>query len=153
MPRSSVVRLLAVAMASSIALAACDGGPAPSPSGSGASSLAGTSWTLVSVNGRSPVPRWQPTLGFTDTDASGYGGCNGYGGKYRYDPGTGSIAFVDMGMTLILCVDNERNVVESAFFQVLTAASHAAFDTEGRLHLVGAAGEIVLVGGRPQPTD
>ena len=147
-------RLLALAIVASIALAACDAEPSPSPSGPGPSSLAGTSWTLVSVNGRLPVPLAPPTLAFTDTDAFGTGGCNGYGGKYRYDPRTGSIVFRDMGMTLMLCVDNGRNFVESAFFGALTAATRVAFDAGGRLHLAGAAGELVLVSGvRPGASD
>jgi heat shock protein HslJ len=149
-----MTRRLALAILCSVVLATCDAEPAPTPSGPGSSSLAGTSWTLVSVNGRLPVPGTPPTLVFTDTDASGTGGCNGYGGKYRYDPGTGSIAFLDLGMTLMLCSDNGRNVVESAFFGALTAANGVAVDAGGRLHLAGAGGELVLVSGvRPRPTD
>lgn len=154
MPRRRLAPSLALLIGLTLALAACDAEAAPSGPGSGPTDLAGTSWTVASVAGRLPVPGSSPTLTFTATGASGSGGCNAYGGSYRYDASTGAIAFTDMGMTAMACLDNPRNVFEGAFFGALVAADHAAIDPIGRLALTGPAGAVILTPGiRAQPTD
>ncbi len=155
MRQSVLVRFVsALLVGLTLTLAACDAEAVPSRPRSEPSALAGTSWTVFSVAGRLPVPGSPPTLIFTATGASGSGGCNGYGGSYRYDPSTGAIAFTEMGMTAMACLDNPRNVFEGAFFGALVAANRAAFDSVGRLVLTGPGGAVILTPGiRPQPTD
>jgi heat shock protein HslJ len=112
------------------------------------STLAGTTWEVVSVNGQVPGPGSAPTAAFAATEVTGSAGCNSYGGHYRYDPSTGEIAFTDLGMTAMLCVEPARNRIESAFSQAIGRVSSASIDPEGRLVLSGPQTEIVLtVGG------
>jgi heat shock protein HslJ len=47
-------------------------------------------------------------------------------------------------MTLMLCVEQGRNEVETAFTQALTKATAASIDPQGRLVLSGQGGEIVM---------
>jgi len=76
-----------------VALTACGqgnsagAGATTPPAGSGGGgNLANTKWVLSSMDiggtQRLPVPRAQPTLEFSATDASGKTGCNSFGGPY-----------------------------------------------------------------------
>jgi heat shock protein HslJ len=111
------------------------------------STLAGTTWLVASVNGHSPVAGTAPSAAFTDAQVTGSAGCNGFGGRYRYDPSDGSIAFVELGQTAMLCVDPARNAFESALMQAIGSATTASMDPAGRLVLSGPGGEVVLVVG------
>jgi len=126
-----------------LALAACDrsdgildGHP---------STLNGTVWRAVSISGRPPVAGSEPTVVFGPSNANGSSGCNSYGGVYTYDPSSGAIAFKDVAMTLMLCAEPARNVVESLFTEALNAATSASIDPQGRLVLSGPGGEVLFV--------
>ena len=106
--------------------------------------LVGSAWRVVAVNGRPPIAGSEPTAVFAATDVKGSAGCNSYGGQYAYDPSTGSIAFRDIAQTLMLCVEPARNVIEGLFTGALNQATSAAIDPEGRLILSGPGGEILL---------
>ncbi|KHS48661.1 META domain-containing protein [Novosphingobium subterraneum] len=58
-------------------------GCATAPSGS--AGLAGTAWTILSVDGAAPVAPEKATLKFEDGRLSASVGCNGIGGDYRVD--------------------------------------------------------------------
>jgi heat shock protein HslJ len=142
-----MIVLMAVA---GLALAACDGSDVSREGHP--STLNGTVWRAVTISGRQPVAGSEPTVVFGPTNANGSSGCNSYGGVYTYDPSTGAIAFKDVAMTLMLCAEPARNVVESLFTQALNAATSASIDPQGRLVLSGPGGEIVLaVAGAPAP--
>ena len=129
-----------------VALAGCSTEPGPSeshPAGHPAT-LAGTAWRVVSVGGRAPVAAARPTAVFSPDRITGSGGCNTYGGRYRYDPATGQIEMRDLGMTLMACVEAPRNDVETAFFQTLGQANLVSVDPHGVLTLSGPGGVIVL---------
>ena len=111
------------------------------------STLAGSSWLVTSVNGHPPVGGTAPSAAFTDVQVTGSAGCNGYGGRYRYDPSDGAIAFVELGQTAMLCVEPARNAFESALMQAIGGATTASMDPAGRLVLSGPGGEVVLVVG------
>lgn len=49
--------------------------------------LFGTRWTLVSLNGQTPVKDHPITLHFTGAELDGHAGCNAYGGRYEADGG------------------------------------------------------------------
>jgi len=133
-----------------LTLAACDGSDVNREGHP--STLNGTVWRAVTINGRQPVAGSEPTAVFGATNVNGSSGCNSYGGTYTYDPSTGTIAFKDVAMTLMLCAQPARNVVESLFTQAFNAAASASIDPQGRLVLSGPAGEIVLVvAGAPAP--
>jgi heat shock protein HslJ len=106
--------------------------------------LTGTAWRVVWINGQAPVAGSEPTAVFSATDVKGSAGCNGYGGHYDYDPATGRLAFDDLAMTAMLCVEQDRNRVETAFTKALGQAASASIDPTGRLVLSGPGGEIVL---------
>jgi heat shock protein HslJ len=108
------------------------------------STLTGSAWRVVSVNGRPPIAGSEPTAIFATTDLKGSAGCNSYGGQYAYDPSTGSIAFRDIAQTLALCVEPARNDIEAQFMRAINQATSASIDPEGRLVLSGAGGEILL---------
>jgi heat shock protein HslJ len=116
--------------------------------------LVGTAWTVVSVGGRTPVPGSEPTVAFDAQSATGSGGCNVFGGSYRYDPIAARIAFGDnLGMTAMACGEAARNEFETLFFQALTQATLVSIDGAGRLSLGGAGGVILLERvGRPATT-
>lgn len=106
--------------------------------------LAGSAWRVVSVNGRPPIAGSEPTAVFAATSVQGSAGCNSYGGEYAYDPSTGAISFRDLGMTLMACVEPGRDDFEGIFTQAMNQARSVSIDPEGRLVLSGPGGEIVF---------
>jgi heat shock protein HslJ len=106
--------------------------------------LAGTAWRVVAINGRPAVRGSEPTAVFGASDVKGSAGCNSYGGQYQYDASSGAIAFRDLGITAMACVEPARNDVEALFTQAINQAASASIDPEGRLVLSGPGGEIVL---------
>jgi len=113
--------------------------------------LGGSAWRVVSVNGRPPIAGSEPTAIFAATDVKGSAGCNSYGGQYAYDPATGAIAFRNLAMTAMGCVEPGGNDFEGIFSTAISKATSASIDPEGRLVLSGTGGEIVLaVDGVPQ---
>ena len=106
--------------------------------------LSATVWRAVAINGRPPIIGSEPTMTFAAAEVKGSAGCNSYGGRYRYDPSTGSIEFGDMAMTAMGCLEPGRGEVEALFTKALGQASSASMDPQGRLVLSGPGGEIVL---------
>jgi heat shock protein HslJ len=106
--------------------------------------LSQTAWRVVAVDGRTPLPGSEPTALFEVDRVSGSSGCNTYGGHYTYDPATGAISLTDLGMTLMLCAEPEKNAIEAAFTQALGRVSDVSIDPDGRLVLSGAGSEIIL---------
>jgi heat shock protein HslJ len=132
-------RLLPLIVLASLALGACT----PVVRESRPTTLAGTAWRVVSVNGRPPVLGSEPTATFTATEVEGSAGCNTYGGIYAYDASSGLLAFGNLAMTKMAC-DAARNEVETRFTQAIAEVTSASIDPDGRLVLNGPAGEIVL---------
>jgi heat shock protein HslJ len=102
-----------------IALAGCAAAQTADGEGGETEPLAGTEWTLVSLNGRPPVSiRDTPTLAFEDgSRASGNGGCNRFNGPYTQD-GDG-LRFGPLVSTRRACVDDAGNRQESSFLGAL----------------------------------
>ena len=126
-------------------LAACT--PSADPAATAtmpAAELAGTEWVLASLNGRSPLPNTRLTLTFTEDKASGFSGCNWYGGDYTASE-TGSLTIPQFASTERDCPEIEGAVAQEISFQeaLLTAASyHLQTD---RLEINNAAGDTILV--------
>jgi heat shock protein HslJ len=138
----SIARLLALILLASTSLVACslfDLSREAHPT-----TLGGTAWRVVSVNGRPPVAGSEPTAVFAPTQVAGSSGCNSYSGQYTYEPSSGAIEFRDLATTLMLCTEEARNDVETLFTTALTQATSASIDPAGRLVLTGPGGEIVL---------
>ena len=106
--------------------------------------LVGSAWRVVAVNGRPAIAGSEPTAVFAATDVKGSAGCNSYGGQYSYDPSSGAISFRDLAMTAMACVEPGRNDFEGIFTLAINQASSASIDPEGRLVLSGPGGEILL---------
>jgi putative lipoprotein len=148
--RSRIALLLGLVLA----VAACAAeAPAPSaPDGAKPSTLEGSSWLVVAVNGRTPVVGTKPALAFeAGGKIQGSGGCNGLGGSFAFDPATGRFAVAELGMTLMGCQQAGVSDFETVFLQALGAASQASLDDTGRLLLGLPGGEIVLVPDRAVP--
>lgn len=147
MPHLAAARRFLALLTIALAIAACGGDTAPSgspPPGTG-SPLAGTSWIVVSVNGRSPVPGAVPTVRFDADRVSGSGGCNQFGGSYRANPSTQQFAAGELVSTDMGCLQAGVSAFETTFLQALGGSTQAALDPIGQLVLSGAAGRIVLV--------
>jgi heat shock protein HslJ len=143
------VRLLLIASLVLLALlaAGCDVGAPAAPAGSPgppAAAIEGPTWTAIAVGGQLPVPGHEPSIQLDAGRVRGSGGCNGFSGGYRYDARTGRIAFDGLAMTAMGCLDPRVGPIETAFSGILAGADRLALDADGRLHVTGPAGEIVL---------
>jgi heat shock protein HslJ len=124
---------------SALLLAAQLVGCAESPAGVGLFDLAGTSWSLLSVETPSallqPSSGAPPTLTFTDETAEGHsgwfrfrthGGCNLGGGIYRTDErpldGEASLEVDGFAWTDMACPEPDVMVLEAEYFAVLAEA-------------------------------
>ena len=132
-------------------LAACAPEPPASPIRvSHPIELAGTAWTLVSIQDRPPTAGPAVTLEFADGRVSGNGSCNSFGGSFTYDPATGALRIGDLVSTKRACVDAARNDLEGAYLTALRGAADASIDAAGRLVITGATAPLVLdVFGQP----
>jgi heat shock protein HslJ len=146
-PRQLVVARLVLLVAFAVAIGGCTdavGSPSPPPPGA-VSTLTGTSWIVVSVNGHPPIAGAVPTLAFDAGTIKGFFGCNQGGGRYRVDGATGRFAVQDLAETAMGCLQPGVTEFESALVQVLGGATQAALDATGQLILSGPGGRIVLV--------
>jgi putative lipoprotein len=151
------MRLVATVAAILLGLAACSAEPPASLTRvRHPATLAGTTWRLLSIESR-PVPVGPDvTLTFDDAGrVSGNGGCNGFGGQFTYEPGTGAISVSNQFSTLRECFEQVRNDLESAYLNALAGATVANIDLGGHLVLSGSAGLVFVVGPRQvgEPID
>lgn len=151
-PRSAPLRLGILVLLIGIVLAACGADdPDPTAVDGHPATLAGTAWRVVSIAGQRPPAGSEPAIAFDATTAKGSGGCNTFSGTYRYER-TGALAFLDLAMTAMACLEAPRNELETAFMRTLGSVNLASVDALGRLVLSGPAGEIRLAA-HPNPTD
>ena len=142
-------KLILSAFMFAVVFAACGGGSTSSPGASvtpsgpaAPASLAGTSWTAISVGGQPVVADHPPTARFGPAEVDGTTGCNSYGGGYTYADGT--IAFGPLRMTLMACI-GPIGEVEGRFTAAMTGATTAVVDAQGHLTIDGTAGSVVFV--------
>jgi heat shock protein HslJ len=135
-----------------VILAACgvlQSTPTPVTSAT-ASTLEGTEWVLISLNGKSIIEGASITLSFAEVFLGGFMGCNGYGGG----PDSGKFIVTDDGtltiphqiaVTVQLCSTPEGVMEqEAAYIEVLrSVASYRVVDD--LLEIDNAAGETTLV--------
>lgn len=153
-PRSTRRRLGILVLLLGIVLAACGADdPDPTPVDGHPATLAGTAWRVVSIPGQRPPVGGEPTIAFDATTATGSGGCNTFSGTYRYDR-IGAMAFGDLAMTAMACLEAPRNEFETAFMRTLGGVNLVSVDALGLLVLSGPAGQIRLAdSAHPNPTD
>jgi heat shock protein HslJ len=144
--RRPLTTRLALLIAIVGAVAACDVGepPASLTRVSHPANLAGTTWRLLSVQGR-PVPAGPDlTLAFDGDRISGNGGCNSFGGQVTYEPATGVLAVSGLLSTMRACAEAARNDVERVYLAALQGAAVANMDSAGHLVLTGSGAELVF---------
>ncbi len=113
-------------------------------SGAGAADLAGTSWTLVTLNGAALAPDTEVTLTFEVVDSEarigGTGGCNSYGGSYEQSGS--ALTFRDVFSTLMAC---EGPVMDQELSYFNALAGVTGFSLAGEtLRLTGQGVELVF---------
>jgi heat shock protein HslJ len=136
----TLTRLMLLILVAGLGLAACD----EAERDARPSNLTGSAWQVVAINGRAPILKGEPTMIFAAAEVKGSAGCNSYGGRYSYDPSTGSIAFAEFSMTAMACQEGARNDYESLFTTSIGKVTAASMDPNGRLVLSGPATEIIL---------
>jgi heat shock protein HslJ len=113
-----------------VLLAAC-AGASPSPA------LDGTSWKLVSMGDRAPIPGTTITINFTDGQVSGASGCNHYGGEYQARGD--EITFSNLTPTTEMACLEDVAAQEASYLDFLAAAQSFQL-TDGQLLIFGPDG-------------
>jgi heat shock protein HslJ len=110
---------------------------------------AGTSWELVSLNGKDLIDGTAITLEFTEMYLGGQMGCNGYGGspdsgKY-ISKNNGTFQLGDpFAVTVQLCTEPEGIMDQEAEY-IETLINSARFKiTDDRLEIESEDGETIL---------
>ena len=143
--RVALARVALAGASFAVLLAACGGDPAGTPGRvSHPVALAGTSWRLVSLQGRVP-PGGDLTIRFgADGRVGGTGGCNSFGGAFGYEAATGLLEIGDLASTKRACAEPARNQAEAAYLVALRGVTEAAGDPDGRLVLTGDGAQLVF---------
>lgn len=131
-----------VPLAILLLVAACGGSGASSPAGTAPSTLAGTAWTVQTVDGKAAVAGKEPTVAFADTTIAGSGGCNTYGGDYTYDAAKATVTVGALVSTMKAC-DGPEGTFEAAFYAAFTGPMTVALAGDV-LTLTGGGHTIVL---------
>jgi heat shock protein HslJ len=144
----SASRLARFAVATCVLLASVGCGPrggAPTsgtPATPSLSTLAGVTWTLVSLGGQ-PLPQGTrpPTAIFDGARLAGFGGCNRYTGQVQ-DTGPGAITIGPVAATKMACPPPAMDV-EGRYFTILSPVTQYRV-AASRLVLSGPSGELVF---------
>jgi heat shock protein HslJ len=99
--------------------------------------LEGTAWVLIA--GVDPAPANPPTLTLAGGEASGFNGCNTYGGGYELDGA--SITFGELRSTLMACPDAET-ATERTYMSAIEAVD--AWAVENGELVLSTGGEETL---------
>ncbi|MDR2790805.1 MAG: META domain-containing protein [Campylobacteraceae bacterium] len=76
-----------------------------------------TSWTLVSISGKSPDTEKPPALRFSDKKASGFSGVNNFSANYKIS--NDKIVFSEMISTRMASLSAELSKLETDFISAL----------------------------------
>lgn len=106
--------------------------------------LDGTEWVLRSLNGTSLVEGSNITLNFREGHASGFAGCNAYGGDYMAAD-DGALTITEIAVTAQLCQTPDGIMrQEDGYIEALGRAA-AYRMTDDRLEIANDSGETTLV--------
>jgi heat shock protein HslJ len=157
MRREGVVRngerigfLIGLALALAALLVGCgvpDQTDTPAPEASATNNvpaqLDDSEWTLTMLHGAALLPGTSVTLGFADGVASGFAGCNAYGGPYSAGD-DGALSVSTLEVTAQACLEPE-GVMEQEAAYLAAFQESAAYQMAGdRLDLMDSAGESLL---------
>lgn len=155
-------RTLAVALALTFGLSACGthnrsnssnatSSPAaanePTATQSVADPLADTDWVLAALDGAVLPLNSVLRLEFRDGAASGFAGCNFFGGAYRLDGS--ALRLVEVAQTAMLCADGVLMQQEASFFDALRATETYALQNR-TLELRDGSGAVRLAFRAPE---
>ncbi|HEX5871158.1 MAG TPA: META domain-containing protein [Longimicrobium sp.] len=118
------------------------GASVPAQAQGGNAPLAGTSWTLVELNGQPVLPAGEPlTLNFAADEqrVSGNGGCNQFSGPYTQNGA--SLRFGPLISTRRACVEEPLNAQETAYFQALESTTR--YSVEGGQLILYRGNQVV----------
>jgi heat shock protein HslJ/uncharacterized protein YecT (DUF1311 family) len=116
--------------------------PEAGPDETPRSSLAGTAWRVVAIEGEPTDSEIEMTLEVGDDGAiSGVGGCNRYFGAAEIDA-AGGITFGGIGATRMACPE-PMMAQETRYFGALERVTRFALTTDG-LELLGPADEVLV---------
>ena len=138
------MRFRRLACLAGLALLAACGWVRPAPTPTPAPVLDDTRWVLTALNGHALMEGTHITLDFRGGEASGYGGCNAYGGRYQ-ETASGTLALSEFSITVMGCFTPAGLMEqESEFTQAFlsTTSFRMAGDT---LELRDASGQTLLV--------
>jgi heat shock protein HslJ len=118
------------------------------------STLEGTEWALVSLNGDSLIEGTNITLNFAEGILSGFAGCNAYGGGPDSGPYTatdeGALTIPQIAVTMQRCLTPE-GVIQQELAYIETLRNAAAYRVmDDRLEIDNAAGETTLIFARKE---
>ena len=135
---------LALAAAGCASRESAASGPSETPS---LASLAGATWTLVSLGGQTlPTDLRPPTAVFDGVRMSGLGGCNRYAGQVQ-ETAPGALAVGHLATTKMACPPPAMDV-ESRYFAMLAQVTHYRL-AGSRLVLGGPSGELAFERAKP----
>jgi heat shock protein HslJ len=130
-PRSTVLAVAAVALAT--VLAACSSTPGGSPT----ATLPGTSWSVKTIAGTPTLPDAPASMTFAaDGTVSGATGCNQYSGQYTVDGD--KLTVTQLASTMMAC-EAEKTAQEQAFTAALNGATSYSISESGELTIQGQA--------------
>lgn len=107
----------------------------------GARSLAGTHWSIASINGAAPTAARKAIIDFTTDRVSGNAGCNSFGAGYVLVDGV--LTAAQMISTRMACPGPGMDQ-EQAAFKILAEPMTVTWHDDGRLMLSDDAGTMTL---------
>jgi heat shock protein HslJ len=108
---------------------------------SGMVALAGTEWSIASINGAPPAAARKAAVRFTGTRISGNAGCNSFGGSYTLD---GNMLTVGPVISTKMACMGPGMSQESAVFKILQQPMTVVAREDGSLALSSDAGTMTL---------
>jgi len=103
--------------------------------------LAGTHWTIASINDAAPAAERETAMRFTADRVSGNAGCNSFGGGYSFVGGV--MTMTQLISTKMACPGPGMGQ-ESAVFKILQRPLTVTAEEDGSLTLSSEAGTIRL---------
>ena len=102
-----------------------------------------TEWVLTSLNGNSPVKMSRITLTFAEGMATGFAGCNRYGGEYTMAD-NGTLTILEIANTEELCLMPKGVMPQEAeYITSLSLATNYSFSEE-KLEIFTASGGVLI---------
>lgn len=125
--------------------------PAPATPTAALASLAGTEWVLTTLNGQSLAPQTYITIRFTSTHATGFAGCNMYGGSYALSA-EDALSVPGFDITAMGCLTPEGVMEQEEAYMKTLGRVHTYRLNDDQLELTDAEGNSLLTFIR-QPDD